>query len=100
MVSLSHYLLLSAILFLIGGVGVLIRKNMLIVLMSLEIMFNAVNLTLVAFSHHLQSMVGRTFAVFTITIAAAEVAVGLAIMVALFRVKKSVNVDEANIMRG
>ena len=100
MVPLSNYLILSAILFLIGATGVLIRKNMLIVLMSLELMFNAANIVLVAFSYYLQSMTGRVFAVFTITIAAAEVAIGLAILIALFRVRKNVNIDEVNSMKG
>ncbi len=100
MVPLSYYLILSLIIFSIGLSGVLLRRNIIIVLMSLELIFNSVNISLVAFSHYLQSMTGRIFVVFTITIAAAEVAIGLAILVAFFRARNSVNVDEANAMRG
>ncbi len=100
MVPLSYYLILSLIIFSIGLSGVLLRRNIIIVLMSLELIFNSVNISLVAFSHYLQSMTGRIFVVFTITIAAAEVAIGLAILVAFFRARNSVNVDEANVMRG
>ncbi len=100
MIPLSYYLLLSLILFAIGIAGVLLRRNIIIVLMSLELIFNSVNLSLVAFAHFLQSMTGRIFVVFTITIAAAEVAVGLAILIAVYRQRKTVYVDELNEMRG
>ncbi len=100
MIGIYHYLVLSFIIFSIGATGVLLRRNIIIVLMSLELMFNSVNISLVAFSYFLQSMTGRVLVVFTITIAAAEVGVGLAILVALYRVKRSVNVDEANILKG
>ncbi len=100
MIGIYHYLVLSFIIFSIGATGVLLRRNIIIVLMSLELMFNSVNISLVAFSYFLQSMTGRVFVVFTITIAAAEVGIGLAILVALYRVKRSVNVDEANILKG
>ncbi len=100
MVTLNHYLFLSFIIFSIGVAGVLLRRSIIIVLMSLELMFNAVNVSLVAFSYYLQSMTGRVFVVFTITIAAAEVAIGLAILVALYRVRKTVNVDEVNVLKG
>lgn len=100
MIGIYHYLVLSFIIFSIGATGVLLRRNIIIVLMSLELMFNSVNISLVAFSYFLQSMTGRVLVVFTITIAAAEVGIGLAILVALYRVKRSVNVDEANILKG
>ena len=99
MITLYHYLVLSCILFAIGVGGVLLRRNILIVLMSLELVFNAVNLSLVAFSHYLQSMAGKVFVVFTITIAAAEVAIGLAILVVIFRQRKTVYVEDLNEMR-
>ena len=100
MITLSHYLLLSLVLFSIGVTGVLLRRNIIIVLMSLELIFNSVNISLVAFSHFLQSMTGRIFVVFTITIAAAEVAVGLAILVAVYRQRKTVYVDDMSEMKG
>ncbi|OPZ75618.1 MAG: NADH-quinone oxidoreductase subunit K [Verrucomicrobia bacterium ADurb.Bin474] len=90
---LSHYLIASGILFSIGFLGVLLRKNTLIVLMSLELMLNAVNLLFVAFSRYNLSLDGSIFVFFSITVAAAEVAVGLAIVVALFRLKQTVFVD-------
>ncbi len=80
--------------------GVLLRRNIIIVLMSLELIFNSVNINLVAFSHHLQSMAGRIFVIFTITIAAAEVAIGLAIIVAMYRRVKTVYVDKLRGMKG
>ena len=99
MITLQHYLVLSCILFAIGVAGVLLRRNILIVLMSLEIVFNSINISLVAFSYYLQSMAGKVFAVFTITIAAAEVAIGLAILVVIFRHRKTVYVEDLNQMR-
>ena len=99
-VTLNHYLLLSIILFSIGVMGVLLRRNIIIVLMSLELMFNSANLSLAAFSYYLQSINGMVFVVFSITIAAAEVAVGLAILVAVYRFRKTVYIDELNEMRG
>jgi len=99
MVSLNHYLILSALLFTIGVIGVLIRRNVIIILMSIELMLNAVNINLVAFSNHLDSMIGQIFTIFTITVAAAEAAIGLAILIALYRNKKTVAVDEIDIMR-
>ncbi|MFQ5900646.1 MAG: NADH-quinone oxidoreductase subunit NuoK [Thermodesulfobacteriota bacterium] len=100
MVTLNHYLILSILLFSIGTIGVLLRRNTIIVLMSLELMFNSINITLVAFSYYLSSMAGRIFVVFVITIAAAEVAIGLAILINIFRLRKTVNVDELNLMKG
>jgi len=98
-IPLSHYLILSLALFTIGVAGVLLRRNIIIVLMSLELIFNSINLTFVAFAHYLQSMVGRIFVIFTITVAAAEVAVGLAILVAVYRQRKTVYVEEIDDMK-
>ena len=100
MVPLSYYLLLSAILFSIGVVGVLIRRNVLIMFMSIELMLNAVNLSFVAFSRFLDSLEGQIFVFLVMAVAAAEVAVGLAIIICIFRNKATVNVDEINLMKG
>jgi NADH-quinone oxidoreductase subunit K len=99
MVQLNYYLALSAILFSIGVVGVLTRRNAIIVFMSIELMLNSVNLTLVAFSAYLGNATGQMFVFFVLTVAAAEAAVGLAIIIALFRNKMTVNIDEINIMK-
>jgi len=100
MVDTSHYLVLSTIVFTIGVVGVLTRRNVIIILMSIELMLNSVNLNLVAFSDRLQDLSGQAFAVFVITVAAAEAAVGLGIVIALFSNKETVNVDEIDLLRG
>ncbi len=100
MVPLSYYLLLSATLFSIGVVGVLIRRNVLIMFMSIELMLNAVNLSFVAFSRFLDSLEGQVFVFLVMAVAAAEVAVGLAIIICIFRNKATVNVDEINLMKG
>ena len=100
MVGASHYLILSTVVFSIGVIGVLTRRNVIIIFMSIELMLNAVNLNLVAFSDHLQDLSGQGFAVFVITVAAAEAAVGLGIVICLFRNKETVNVDEIDLMRG
>ena len=100
MLTLTHFLILSLILFSIGVAGVLLRRNIIIVLMSLELIFNAVNISFAAFSYYLQSLNGTIFVIFNITIAAAEVAIGLAILVVVYRQKKTVCVDELNEMRG
>ena len=100
MLTLTHFLTLSFILFAIGVTGVLIRRNILIVLMSLELVFNSVNISLAAFSYYLQSLNGMVVVIFSITIAAAEVAVGLAILVAVYRRRKTAYVDELHEMRG
>ena len=100
MVDITHYLVLSTIVFSIGVVGVLTRRNVIIILMSIELMLNSVNLNLVAFSDRLQDPSCQVFAVFVITVAAAEAAVGLGIIIALFRNKETVNVDEIDLMRG
>jgi NADH-quinone oxidoreductase subunit K len=99
MIGPTHYLVLSAIVFSIGVVGVLTRRNVIIIFMCIELMLNAVNLNLVAFSHYLQNINGQVFAVFVITVAAAEAAVGLGIVISLFRNKETVNVDEIDIMK-
>jgi len=99
MVTLEHYLVLSALLFGIGAIGVLVRRNAIIIFMSIELMLNSVNLSLVAFSKQLNSMDGQVFVFFIMTVAAAEAAIGLAIMVSLFRNKETLNVDEINLMK-
>jgi NADH-quinone oxidoreductase subunit K len=100
MVDTSHYLVLSTIVFTIGVIGVLTRRNVIIILMSIELMLNSVNLNLVAFSDRLQDLSGQVFAVFVITVAAAEAAIGLGIVIALFSNKETVNVDEIDLLRG
>jgi NADH-quinone oxidoreductase subunit K len=100
MVSLPHYLTLSFLLFTIGIVGVLIRRNLLTVLMSIELILNAVNLNLIAFSRQLGDLNGQIFAIFVITVAAGEAAIGLAIIISLYRLKGSVNLDDAAEMKG
>jgi NADH-quinone oxidoreductase subunit K len=99
MVPLQSYLVLSAILFIIGAFGVVSRRNAIIVFMSIELMLNSVNLTLVAFSAYLGDVTGQILVFFVMTVAAAEAAVGLAIVIALFRRKQTVNLDEINILK-
>ncbi len=96
---LSHYLILSAILFAIGVAGVLLRRNAIVIFMSIELMLNAVNLTFVAFAAQLQNLEGQIFVFFVMVVAAAEVAIGLALIVAIFRVRETVFVDELNLMK-
>ena len=98
-VPLTWYLVLSGILFSIGAVGVLINRNALVIFMSIELMLNAVNLAFVTFSRQQNSMDGQIFVFFIMTVAAAEAVVGLAIIIALFRNKATVNVDDINIMK-
>ncbi|TAN43740.1 MAG: NADH-quinone oxidoreductase subunit NuoK [Nitrospirae bacterium] len=100
MVPLSWYIGLSAIVFTIGMIGFIIRRNIIIMLMSIELMLNAVNISLVAFSHYLQDFRGQIFVIFIITVAAAEAAIGLAILVALFKNKSAVHTDEIMEMKG
>ena len=100
MIGPNHYLFLSAVVFTIGAVGVLTRRNVIIIFMSIELMLNAVNLNLIAFSAHLQDLAGQVFVIFVITVAAAEAAVGLGIVIALFRNRETVNMDEIDLMRG
>ena len=99
MVSLSSYLILSAILFSIGVVGFLIRRNIIVIFMSVELMLNAVNLAFVAFSRFLNSMDGQVIVVFVMSVAAAEAAVGLAIIMSIYRAKKTINADVMNLMK-
>jgi len=100
MPTLTHYLALSFLLFVIGVIGVLIRRNLLTVLMSIELILNAVNLNLVAFSRQLGDLSGQLFAIFVITVAAGEAAIGLAIVISLYRLKGSVNLDDVAEMKG
>jgi NADH-quinone oxidoreductase subunit K len=99
MITITHYITLSVILFTIGVIGVLIRRNAIVIFMCIELMLNAVNLSFVAFAHYLNSMQGQLFVFFTMTVAAAEAAVGLAIIVSVFRNKETVNIDDINIMK-
>ena len=99
MIPITWYLILSGALFTIGAIGVLIRRNALVILMSIELMLNAVNLAFVTFSRHHDSMDGQIFVFFIMTVAAAEAAVGLAIIVAVFKNKTTVNVDSVNLMK-
>lgn len=98
-VTTAHYLVLSMALLIIGTVGVLTRRNIIVILMSIELILNAVNINLVAFSDYLQNVNGQVFTIFVITDAAAEAAVGLGILIALFRNKETVHADEIDILR-
>jgi NADH-quinone oxidoreductase subunit K len=100
MIGATHYVVLSLILFCLGLVGVMMRRNFITVLMSLELMFNAVNLNLIAFSFRLSDLAGQVLAIFVITVAAAEAAIGLGLIIALVRLKDTVALDEADVMRG
>lgn len=100
MVDISYYILLSAVLFTIGAVGVLVRRNPLIIFMSVELMLNAANLAFVAFASMHGSLDGQIFVFFVMTVAAAEAAVGLAIILAIFRHHKSVNLSNINLLKG
>ncbi len=100
MIPISWMLTLSAVVFVIGVVGVLVRRNALIIFMSIELMLNAANLAFVAFARELGSLDGQIFVFFVMTVAAAEVAVGLAIIVNVFRLKETVYVDEINLLKG
>ena len=99
MVPISHYLFLSTALLTIGVLGVLTRRNMVIILMSVELILNAVNINLVAFSHYWGGVHGQVFAIFIIADAAAEVAVGLGLLIALFRNKEVVNADQIELLK-
>ncbi len=100
MIPLNWYLMLSAVVFMVGVFGFLTRRNIIIMFISVELMLNGVNISLVAFSHYLQDLRGQILAVFIIAVAAAEAVIGLAIIIALFRNKATVHVDEMNEMRG
>src|SRR5215467_13502656 len=99
-IPVSWYLVVSAIIFTIGIAGVLIRRNPLVIFMSIELMLNAVNLSFVTFSHFLDSVDGQMFVFLVLTVAAAEVVVGLAIIVSIFRTRRDIDVDEMNVLRG
>ena len=101
MISLSHYLVLGAILFAIGIVGIFLnRKNVIILLMAIELMLLAVNMNFVAFSHNLQDVSGQIFVFYILTVAAAEAAIGLAILVVLFRNLRTINVNDLDKLKG
>jgi NADH-quinone oxidoreductase subunit K len=99
-VTIGWYIALSVALFTIGALGVLIRRNAIIIFMSIELMLNSANLAFVAFARHLNDINGQVIVFFVITVAAAEVAVGLALIVAIFRTKHSINIDELHTLKG
>lgn len=99
MLPLSYYLIVSAILFAIGTLGVLIRRNAIVIFMCVEMMLNAVNLTFIAFSKHLGNVDGQIFVFFVMTVAAAEAAVGLALMIAFYKNRESIDVEDVNLMK-
>jgi len=99
MVPISYYLIVSVVLFSIGVLGVFTRRNAMVIFMCIELMLNAANLAFIAFSRYLHSIDGQIFVFFVMTVAAAEAAVGLGIIIALYRNKETINVDEINIMK-
>ena len=100
-IGLSHYLWLASILFTLGIFGIFLnRKNVIVILMSIELMLLAVNINFVAFSHFLNDLVGQVFAMFVLTVAAAEAAIGLAILVVYFRNRGTIEVEDINLMKG
>jgi NADH-quinone oxidoreductase subunit K len=99
MITPTHYQFLSAALFIIGVLGVMMRRNIIIIFMSIELILNAVNINLIAYSAQQGNVVGQVFAIFVIAVAAAEAAVGLGIILAFYRNKETVNIDEMNLMR-
>jgi len=99
MIPISYYLIVSVVLFSIGVLGVFTRRNAIVIFMCIELMLNAANLAFIAFSRYLNSIDGQIFVFFVMTVAAAEAAVGLGIIIALFRNKETINVDEINIMK-
>jgi NADH-quinone oxidoreductase subunit K len=100
MVSIEYYVILSAILFTLGALGVLVRRNAIVIFMSVELMLNSANLAFVAFARLYNQLNGQIFVFFVMTVAAAEVAVGLALMVAIFRAKHSIDVDQMSALKG
>ncbi len=98
-VGLEHYLVVSVLLFALGLIGVIVRRNLLVIYMSLELMLNAANLALVAFSRFTNNLDGQVFVFFTITVAAAEVAVGLALIVALYRKRQTTHVEDLTTLK-
>ena len=99
MVQTHHYLILGAALFTIGVIGVLTRRNIMIILMSIELMMNAVNINLIAFSYHFQQVTGQVFAIFVKPETAGEAAVGLGIVIAMFKNKETMNINEIDLMK-
>ncbi len=99
MISVYHYMTVSAILFAMGTYGVLTRRNAIVIFMCIELMLNSVNLTFIALSSHLQSMDGQVFVLFVMTVAAAEAAVGLALMISFYRNRDSIDVDDMNLLK-
>jgi NADH-quinone oxidoreductase subunit K len=99
-ITATYYLILGALLFTIGAVGLLIRKNTLVMFMCIELMLNAANLTFVSFANALNDISGQVIVFFTLVVAAAEVAVGLAIIIAIFRRRQSVNADDVDLLKG
>jgi NADH-quinone oxidoreductase subunit K len=99
-ITTTHYLMLSLVLFTLGVVGMVVRRNFITVLMCVELILNAANINFIAFSRQLGQLTGQVFAVFVITIAAAEAAIGLGIIIALVRLKQTVNLDRVNAMEG
>ena len=99
MLALNNYLILSAILFSVGTIGVLVRRNAIVIFMCVEMMLNAVNLTLIAYSKYLGNIDGQVFVFFIMTVAAAEAAVGLALMIAFYKNRESIDVEDINIMK-
>ncbi|NOZ70045.1 MAG: NADH-quinone oxidoreductase subunit NuoK [Deferribacteres bacterium] len=100
MVPLSWYIILSAVVFSIGVVGFFTRRNLIMIFMSIELMLNSVNISLVAYSHYLQSMRGQVLVFFVIAVAAAEAAIGLAIIIAYYKNNPTIKVDEINLLKG
>ncbi|MFQ5754579.1 MAG: NADH-quinone oxidoreductase subunit NuoK [Acidiferrobacterales bacterium] len=101
MIPLSHYLILGAILFCLSVVGIFLnRKNVVILLMSIELMLLAVNINFIAFSHYLDDIAGQVFVFFILTVAAAEAAIGLAILIVLFRNRRTINVEDLDVLKG
>lgn len=100
MITATHYLVLSLILFTLGVIGMTVRRNFITVLMCVELVLNAANINFIAFSQQLGDLTGQVFAVFVITIAAAEAAIGLGIIIALVRLKQTVQLDHVNVMQG
>jgi NADH-quinone oxidoreductase subunit K len=98
-VPTSYYLVLSGILFTVGVIGVLIKRNPIVIFMCIELMLNAVNLTFIALGRHFAQVNGQMYVIFVMAVAAAEVAIGLGIIVAIFRTKETINIDEVNLMK-
>ena len=99
MIPLTHILILSALLFSIGVLGVMLRRNVIVIFMSIELMLNAVNLAVIGFARSLDSMTGVVFIFFIIVVAAAEAVVGLSIILAIYRTRKSLNIDDFNLLK-